>query len=106
MDYNTVVLYLNVEWKRREGVDKNETEPTVKYERAHMYAKDITCELTGRQLEYFADEPIEPVKSGYPDREAAAWTGHQHGPALCERHRDRPSPVSQRGSKDTFGNRF
>lgn len=61
MDYNTVVLHLNVECKRREGVDKNETEPTVKYEHAHVYARDLRCELTGRQVENFADGPIEPV---------------------------------------------
>jgi DNA-directed RNA polymerase I and III subunit RPAC1 len=61
MDYNTVVLHLDVECRRREGVDKNEMDPVVKYEHANVYAKDITCELTGRQLEYFADGPIEPV---------------------------------------------
>jgi DNA-directed RNA polymerase I and III subunit RPAC1 len=55
------VLHLNVECRRREGVDKNETDQTVKYEHANVYAKDITCELTGRQLEYFADGPVEPV---------------------------------------------
>ena len=61
MDYNTAVLHLHIECSRREGVDKNETDPTVKYEHAHVYAKDITYEPTGRQLEFFAEEPIEPV---------------------------------------------
>jgi len=61
MDYNTIVLYLKVECTRREGVDKNETDPTVKYEHANVYAKDMTFEPTGRQLEFFDDEPIRPV---------------------------------------------
>lgn len=61
MDYNTIVLHLHVECKRREGVDKNETDPTIKYENAHVYAKDLQWEPIGRQKEMFEDGPIEPV---------------------------------------------
>ena len=61
MDYNTVVLHLEVECKRREGVDKSETDPTIKYEHAHVYAKDLVWEPIGRQKQMFEDWPIEPV---------------------------------------------
>ena len=63
MDYNTVVLKLKVECTRKEGVNANETEPTKKYEHAHVYARDLEWVPAGRQSEFFnkRDGILEPV---------------------------------------------
>ena len=61
MDYNTAVLKLEIECKRKEGADKNETDPKEKYEHAHVYAKDLEWVPQGRQSENFVGGPIEPV---------------------------------------------
>ena len=64
MDYNTVVLKLKVECTRKEGVAANVTEPTEKYEHAHVYARDLEWIPAGRQDEFFNERDggtIEPV---------------------------------------------
>jgi DNA-directed RNA polymerases I and III subunit RPAC1 len=60
MDYNTVVLRLQVECKERLGVSKD-ADPLEKYENAHVYARDIVWLPHGRQPGYFGGGIVEPV---------------------------------------------
>ncbi|RDL34734.1 putative DNA-directed RNA polymerase [Venustampulla echinocandica] len=53
-DYNTVVLSLQIECTRKEGVSRSETDPFKAYNHAHVYAKDIVFKPFGRQGEHFS----------------------------------------------------
>lgn len=65
-DYNTIVLKLNVECTRNEeGIARGETDPRIKYNNAHIYARDLRFEAVGQQSQYFKDDGI--IKAVNPD---------------------------------------
>jgi len=63
-DWNTVRLELNVTCTVNRDADPAETDPLKAYHNAHVYARDIVFQPTGRQPEYFSDEdaimPVNP----------------------------------------------
>lgn len=60
-DFNTVVLNLKVRCERNPDADKNATEPEEKYIDSSVYSRHMQWLPQGRQVEKFADGPIEPV---------------------------------------------
>jgi len=65
LDWNTVLLKLDVECTHNKHARDGETDPTKLYNNAHVYARDIEFVPQGRQLDYFSGEDaIQPV---HPD---------------------------------------
>lgn len=61
-DFNTVVMHLDAECTINTDADSGEQDPRKLYHNAHVYAKDISFQPVGRQLEYFdGDGAIQPV---------------------------------------------
>ncbi|KAL4921389.1 DNA-directed RNA polymerase [Aspergillus aurantiobrunneus] len=61
-DYNTVVLFLDVECTKNPNASGDEQDPRKLYKNAHVYAKDIDFHPVGRQKEFFSgDGAIQPV---------------------------------------------
>lgn len=66
LDNNTIVLKLDVECTRAEGVARGEQDPLKLYKNAHVYARDITYEPVGRQSNFFK-EPHGVIRPVNPD---------------------------------------
>lgn len=65
-DFNTIVLKLEIECTRNEeAIASGETEPTKKYNNAHVYAKDLQFDPVGQQSKYFTGDGI--IKAVNPD---------------------------------------
>ncbi|KAI9698434.1 MAG: DNA-directed RNA polymerases I and III subunit RPAC1 [Candelina mexicana] len=66
VDYNTIVLRLQVECTKNEAAKKGEQDPTKLYNNAHVYASSITFHPAGRQETIFTapDNLIRPVNPG------------------------------------------
>ncbi|KAH8705200.1 putative DNA-directed RNA polymerase I and III subunit Rpc40 [Talaromyces proteolyticus] len=61
-DYNTIVLKLDIECTVNKDAAKDEEDPRILYNHAHVYARDIEFTPIGRQEEYFTGEDeIRPV---------------------------------------------
>ena len=65
MDYNTIVLKLQIQCTRNEAADKNENDPKKKYNNAHVYASDLKFLPQGRQEQFFHGEGA--VRAVNPD---------------------------------------
>ncbi|EEP76984.1 DNA-directed RNA polymerases I and III 40 kDa polypeptide [Uncinocarpus reesii 1704] len=61
-DHNTIVLKLNAECTKNPNASPDEEDPTVLYNNAHVYARDIVFEPVGRQTTFFSgpDGEIQP----------------------------------------------
>lgn len=61
-DYNTAVLRLDVECTKNLEASPDEEDPRIRYNHAHVYARDIEFDPTGRQNDYFTGEDeLQPV---------------------------------------------
>lgn len=60
-DDNTIVMSLNVTCSLNQSAPKDATDPKVKYNNAHVYARDLKFEPQGKQVELFKDAPVVPV---------------------------------------------
>ena len=59
-DKNTIVMTLNVKCTRNPDAPKECTDPTILYNNAHVYARDLKFEPHSSQVETFADCPVVP----------------------------------------------
>ncbi|KAL8862827.1 MAG: hypothetical protein Q9178_000769 [Gyalolechia marmorata] len=70
LDINTVVMTLKVECTKADNFDelnkKGEDDPRLLYKHAHVYAKDLEYEVSGRQDTFFSGE-ANAIKSVHPD---------------------------------------
>ncbi|EEQ32996.1 DNA-directed RNA polymerase core subunit rpc40 [Microsporum canis] len=64
-DSNTIVLRLVKECKLNPNAHPSEEDPTVLYNNAHIYAKDLIFEPQGRQEKYFHGDGV--IQSANPD---------------------------------------
>jgi DNA-directed RNA polymerases I and III subunit RPAC1 len=60
-DYNTVIMRLHVECTYDESADKNERDPKKRFHNSDVYARNLTFDPVGRQVERFKDDPVRPV---------------------------------------------
>ncbi|KAL8995108.1 MAG: hypothetical protein Q9169_005091 [Polycauliona sp. 2 TL-2023] len=69
-DINTVVMRLKVDCTKAENYDEliknGENDPRLLYNHAHVYAKDLEFEVSGRQGDFF-DGEANKIKSVHPD---------------------------------------
>ncbi|KAI4269742.1 MAG: hypothetical protein LQ337_007103 [Flavoplaca oasis] len=69
-DVNTIVLKLKVECTKADNYDEliknGEDDPTLLYNHAHVYAKDLDFIVSGRQDTYFSGE-ANRIRSVHPD---------------------------------------
>ncbi|CRG84261.1 DNA-directed RNA Polymerase III subunit C5 [Talaromyces islandicus] len=61
-DYNTAVLRLDIECTKNVDASPDEEDPRIRYNHAHVYARDIEFVASGRQDMFFVgDDELKPV---------------------------------------------